>query len=1078
MGAQGYYRFPALHGETLVFVSEDDLWTVPATGGGARRLTANLGPVSYPAFSPDGRRLAFTGNEEGHAEVYVMPAEGGPVRRVTYLGATSTVLGWTPDSERILFATDAGQPFDRVGTVHVVRPDGGLPSPWPVGPAVSISVDAAGRTVLGRNSDDPARWKRYRGGRAGDLWVDSEGAGEFRRLVRLDGNVARPMWVGDRIFFVSDHEGIGNLYSCAPSGDDLRRHTHRTDYFVRFPSTDGARVAYHAGADLYVYDPAADTDRRVDVEYRSPRAHRQRKFVDAAKYLEDYAPHPEGHSLAIGARGKSFVMGNWEGPVAQTGSAAEPGEPVRFRLTRWLGDGRRVVTVKDTGECELLEVHDTASGAAPVRLDGLDIGRVYDVAVSPVADELAISNHRNELLFVDLASREARVVDRSPYQHVQGIAWSPDGRWVAYGFSGTQYTTAVKLWRRGTTETRAVTRPVLSDAQPAFDPEGKYLYFLGQRVFDPVYDTLGFGLGFPRGMRPYLVTLRRDLPSPFRPTPQRFRDPADEIAEAQARSAAGVPEVVVDFDGIEDRVVAFPVPEGVYAQIGAIHGKALFTSLPVEGAVARSWMPGEPTANATLEIYDFREQKHDVLVTGVTDFRLSRDGRTLAYRAGRALRVVRAGAKPDETPATAAPSRASGWVDLGRVKVALDPGTEWRQMAREAWRLQREYFWTEDMSHVDWDAVWDRYEPLVDRVGTRGEFSDLVWEMQGELGTSHAYEMGGDYRTAPSYPQGFLGADFAFDEAAGAYVVARIVRGTEGEADAESPLNAPGVDVRPGDRLRAIDGSPVTPDVVPQQLLVHTAGADVTLTVESPAGDTRSVTVRTAKTEFPMRYREWVERNRRRVHDATDGRAGYVHVPDMGPRGFAEFHRLFLAEADRDAMLVDVRFNRGGHVSQFLIEKLARRRVGYDVNRWGAPAPYPMYSLGGPIVALTNEWAGSDGDIFSHVFKLMKLGPLVGKRTWGGVIGIWPRNTLSDGSFTTQPEFSFWFQDVGWGVENYGTDPDVEVDVAPQDYAAGRDPQLARAIEVLLDRLAAEPPEKPAFDDRPDLAPKILFTRA
>ncbi len=1075
MRARGYYRFPAIHGDALVFVSEDDLWAVSVGGGTARRLTANSGPVSYAAFSPDGRLLAFTGNEEGHAEVYVMPSDGGPVQRVTYLGATSTVLGWTPDGEWILFGSDAGQPFERVGVVHAVRPTGGLPVRWPVGPAVSISIAEGGATVLGRNSDDPARWKRYRGGRAGDLWVDPDGSGSFRRLVRLDGNVARPMWVGGRIFFVSDHEGIGNLYSVDPTGDDLERHTHRTDYFVRFPSSDGRRIAYHAGADLFVFDPETGDDHAVDVVSRSPRSQRHRKFVDAAEYLEAYALHPEGHSLAVTARGRSFLMGNWEGAVPQLRASGENGGHVRRRLVEWLNGGRRVVAVANSGDGDVLELHDVEGLVESEVLETLDVGRVYELRVSPSADELVLSNHRNELIHVDLATKTARVVDRSPFRHVQGLSWSPDGQWVAYGFSGTQYTTAIRLWRRGTDETRDVTNPVLNDTQPVFDPDGDHLYFLGQRVLDPVYDNLGFDLGFPRGMRPYVITLRAELTSPFAPEPQRLKDPADEIAEAQARKAAGAPEVVVDFDGIENRVVAFPVPEGIYVQLQAVHRRVLFSSLPVEGALTRTWSLSEPTAKAALEAYDFKEQRHQKLVDGITDFRVSGDGRTVAYRAGRRLRVVRAASKPDEKTANEPPSRTSGWIDLGRVKVEVDPGAEWRQMAREAWRLQREYFWTEDMSHVDWDAVWDRYEPLVDRVGTRGEFSDLVWEMQGELGTSHAYEMGGDYRAAPSYPQGFLGADLVFDRSVGEYVVAHIVQGTPGEAESTSPLNAPGVNVRPGDRLLAVNGRRLAHDVLPQQLLVHRANAEVTLTVAGLDGAARTVPVRTVKSEFPARYREWVEGNRRRVHEETDGRSGYVHVPDMGPRGFAEFHRLFLAEADRDALLVDVRYNRGGHVSQLLIEKLARKRVGYDVNRWGAPAPYPEYSVAGPMVALTNEFAGSDGDIFSHVFKLMGLGPLVGKRTWGGVIGIWPRNTLSDGSFTTQPEFSFWFQDVGWGVENYGTDPDVEVDVAPQDYAAGRDPQLERAIAIVLERLESAPPERPRFDERPDLAPRILF---
>ena len=392
-------------------------------------------------------------------------------------------------------------------------------------------------------------------------------------------------------------------------------------------------------------------------------------------------------------------------------------------------------------------------------------------------------------------------------------------------------------------------------------------------------------------------------------------------------------------------------------------------------------------------------------------------------------------------------------------------------MAREAWRLQRENFWTPNMSAVDWDAVWDRYAPLIDRVGTRGELSDLMWEMQGELGTSHAYEMGGDYRPEPAYPQGFLGADYAYDAEADCYALARIVQGTAGEPAADSPLNAPGVDVRPGDRLLAVNGRRVTGATLPQELLVHQAGAEVALTVRRGEEAPRVVTVRARRSEALARYREWVEANRRKVLEATGGRVGYVHIPDMGARGFAEFHRLYLTEVARDGLVVDVRYNRGGHVSQLLIEKLARKRVGYDVSRWGKPDPYPLYSVAGPMVAVTNQWAGSDGDIFCHVFKLMKLGPLIGTRTWGGVIGIWPRHVLADGSVTTQPEFSFWFVDVAWGVENYGTDPDIEVDVAPQDYAAGRDPQLDRAIAEVLRLLEENPPAVPAFDERPVLTP-------
>ncbi len=1124
MATPGYFRFPTLHDNTVVFVSEDDLWTVPANGGVARRLTVTSGVATRPFLSPDGQTLAFTGRDEGHNEIYVMNAMGGPVRRLTYLGAHTLTMGWNPDGDRILVSSNAGQPFG-VGTARAIAPSGGEVEDLRLGPAVSLSLHPDGRAALGRNNEDPARWKRYRGGTAGELWLDPDGSGNFQRFMPLKGNLARPMWVGDRVFFLSDHEGYGNLYSALPSGEDLRRHTHHADFYARFPSTDGRRIVYHAGADLFLLDPATDTVARIDVETYSPRAQRQRKFVDTARYLESYAPHPKGHSVALTARGRSFTMGNWEGAVTPQGGDPVPNiEPIRYRFTSWLNDGKRLVTVADREGEESLELHAPHEEAEPIRLNQLDIGRPFALRVSPTSDHLLLANHRNELIFVDLDAQSMTVVDRSDFRQILGFDWSPDGRWAAFGFSDTQYTSAIRLWNRDTGETHDVTEPVLFDMDPAFDPEGKYLYFLGQRDFNPVYDSLHFDLGFPAGARPFLLTLQADAPDPFRPAPhapdaKAKKDEEEEDEDDLAEESVALPDaeesedaletddtdetapgteatpeaegteaavrssnkrkpattpMTVDLDGITRRVVGFPVREGRYGQIAGLKGKALFTSFPIEGALGRSWMPGDAEAKGKLDAYDFESQKKETLVTGITDFQLSADHKTLYYRAAQRLRALKAGEKPDDKAPADPPGRKNGWMDLSRAKVSVDPGSEWRQMAREAWRLQREYFWTPDMSQVDWNAIWDRYAPLIERIGSRGEFSDLMWEMQGELGTSHAYEMGGDYRPEPNYPQGFLGADFAWDDKGGGYRITHIVQGTAGDAKADSPLNGPGVNVREGDLLRAINGHKLTRDLRPANLLIHQAETEVVLQVSGAAGETREVTVKTLRTEQQARYREWVEANRRRVHDASAGKVGYVHIPDMGARGYAEFHRLYLAEVARDALVVDVRYNGGGHVSQLIIEKLARRRVGYDVHRWGQPEPYPDYSVAGPMVALCNQWAGSDGDIFSHVFKLKGLGTLIGKRTWGGVIGISPRNPLADGAITTQPEFSFWFQDVGWGVENYGTDPDIEVDITPQEYARGEDPQLDRALAVILDELTNHPVERPAFADRPVLTLPIL----
>jgi tricorn protease len=1067
MANAGYYRYPTINQDTVVFVCEDDLWTVPAAGGIARRLTANPGMVSTPALSPDGAMLAYASRDEGHYEVYVMPAEGGPARRLTYLGAQSLVNSWSLDGESIVFVSNAAQPFPSINQAYAISPGGGDPLPLPIGPASSISYGRDGGLVIGRNTTDIARWKRYRGGLTGELWIDAEGDNQWRKLVRLGGNLALPLWVAERIYFVSDHQGIGNLYSCTPGGGDLRRHTHHTAYYVRHPSTDGQRIVYHAGADLYLFDPATDSVRLVEVELNSPQAQRKRKFVAGERYLQDYAPHPEGHSAAIAARGKVFSLGNWDGAVVQHGDT----ETARYGLPIWLHDGKRLVIVGDAGGEDALEIHSADAGQPPERLEALDIGRPVDIAAAPQGDWLALANHRNELLLVNLAERSVRILDRSQHAWIRGMAWSPDGQWLAYGFQDSQQTSIIKLCRAETGETWPVTRPVLRDFGPSFDPDGKYLYFISYREFNPVYDSMHFELGFPRGGRPFLVTLQADAPSPFvarpgKPDEKKAKKPPED---GQAEEAPQEQPLQIDLEGIADRLIAFPVAEGRYAQVRGIKGKVLFSSYPVEGALNNQiFGGGAPPAKGKIEVYDLAERTSETLVEGITNFDVSRDGSTLLYRAGNRLRAIKAGEKPKED---GPPGRKSRWLDLQRVKVSIDPRAEWEQMFREAWRLQRDQFWTADMSGVDWQAVYSRYRPLLDRIATRAEFSDLMWEMQGELGTSHAYEIGGDYRAEPRYDLGFLGADLSYDAETDSYRVERVVQGDGWDENGGSPLARPGIQIVPGDRIVAVGGRRVGRDLPPQALLVNQADAELLLTI-APAGggDPHGVTIKTLRDDRPARYREWVEANRRRVHEASNGQLGYVHIPDMGPRGYAEFHRAFLAESVRDGLVVDVRFNGGGNVSQLILEKLARRRVGYVVQRWGEPASYPSYALPGPLVALTNEFAGSDGDIFCHVFKLLGLGPLIGKRTWGGVVGISLRGRLADGGITTQPEYSFWFTDVGWRVENYGADPDIEVDIAPQDHAAGRDTQLDRAIDEALRRLAEHPPVRPDFGERPRLA--------
>jgi tricorn protease len=949
----------------------------------------------------------------------------------------------------------------------LVDPDTGAVEAMAIGPirAISFAPDGAGR-VIARNSIDPARWKRYRGGTAGQLWVDRRGDGGFRRILTdLRSDLASPMWIGSRLYFLSDHEGIGNLYSVRRGGADLRRHTDHDEYYLRWPSTDGARIVYQHAGTLWLFDPESDTTRPLDVDTASPRVQRNRRFVAADAQLTGFGVHPTGREVAVETRGRLVTMPLW----ADAARPIDPADGVRQRLARWLPDGSTVVAVSDEGGEEGLVVV-TDDGSRRLEPDGL--GHVWELAAAPMApDRVAVVNHRHELLLVDVASGATRTVDSSACGALTDLAWSPDGRWLAYSIALTRTTRSIRLWEAETGTLLDVTAAEFRDTAPAWDPAGRFLYFLSSRVFDPVPDEYFLDLNFPRTVKPYVVPLRAADRSPFT---EPVRDMADKPAGHDGNAATTEPvSVTIDAAGIDRRAVEVPVSLGRYLKLAVLTDAVLLLAAPIEGSLQRDIF-GSTQPSYTVEKLAISSGKQETLFSDVADFAVSEDRSTIVYRSKDRLRALPAGQdapKADGPPAEAErPGRATGWLDLDRIRLSLDPAAEWRQMYREAWRLQRDYFWDEGMSGVDWQRVYDRYLPLLDRVAARSELSDLLWEMQGELGTSHAYEMGGEYRPVPAYPQGYLGADLAMDPRSGRWRIAHIVRADHWDPAHGSPLEAPGVNVRDGDRLLAVNGRAVDREVSPAALLVNQAGNAVELTVADGRGRReRRVVVTALRDEQPLRYREWVEDRRAYVHDATDGRVGYIHLPDMGTVGYAEFHRSYLRELPRDALVIDVRNNRGGFVSALLLEKLARRRVGEAVLRWGPSEIYPEESPRGPMVCVTNENAGSDGDIFSHCFKMFELGPLVGTRTWGGVIGIDGRHRLVDGGMTTQPMASFWFADVGWGVENYGTDPDVVVDRTPQDWATDRDPQLDKALQLVQRALRRHKPPRPQDSPRPRL---------
>ena len=1066
---QGYYRQPTVHGDTIVFISEDDVWSVPGKGGTAVRLTANLGMILHPYFSEDGKTIALACNDEGSFEIYAMPSSGGEARRLTWLNAISYPVTWK--NGKIVFCSNYRQPFLRTFALHEIDLEGGAPRLLPYGLATRITYGPKG-AVLGVNTGEPARWKRYRGGTAGRLLIDKDGTGQFKPLLKQDGNFTQPLWIANRIYFISDHDGIGNLYSCTPEGNDIRKHSRHRDYYARRAATDGKSIVWHAGADIYHCDVNGGKIHKVRIDYPSPFTQRNRKFVSSASYVETVSLSKDGGSLAVTARGKAFTLGNWEGSVQQYGTR----QGVRYRLGSYLSDGKKLVLVSDEKDTERLEVHPIRKdfekkNADKIKvLDKADIGRPYTLKPAPYGTRLALSNHRNELMVVNYQTGSIRTVDRNPFAMLNQFEWSPDGRWLAYAVNINRKQKLIRIYDTKTRNRHDVTDPVLEDFSPCFDPGGKYLYFMSDRTFEPVADTIQFDFIFPNATKPYCIPLKADTRSPFQPDVKSFSNKAaenkkDSENKNTKKEKKDAPKPVeIDFEGIVERIVEFPVPNGVYGTLSAVENRIFYISFP-----NTRWR--DEDRSYALECYDLVKLEGWTYLSGIKDYSVSGDGSAVLAFIDKKLRVISAKLDPEaKLPSEEAPGRKSGWVDLNRIKLEIEPLPEWRQMFREAWRLQKYFFWTEQMSGIDWRKVYDRYYPLVSRCGTRSEFSDLMWEMQGELGTSHCYEFGGDYRQSPSYSIGQLGIDYRYNAQHNSWEITRILKGEHWQTENRPPLRNPGLGIRPGWRLKAVNGQKLDRNTPPEKATVNLAGQLVQLDLVSPNGRSeKSVTVPTMNQETEARYYDWVEANREYVHRKTGGKVGYIHVPDCGEAGLKVFHKMFLAEVDRDGLVVDVRVNGGGSVSGLLLQKLARRRMGYDLTRWFGPIPYPGDAPMGAMVCLTNEHAGSDGDIFSHCFKLMKLGKLIGKRTWGGVIGIWPRHWLADGTVTTQPEFSFWFKDVGWNVENYGTDPDIEVDILPQDYVKGVDPQLDTAIDEVVKELEKNPPLKPDFSKRPKL---------
>ncbi|MGC0250927.1 S41 family peptidase [Pseudactinotalea sp. Z1748] len=1079
-----YLRFPHVHHDSLTFVAADDIWLGGTGGGRAWRLTNDRAPVSRPRFSPDGSHIAFVSHRDGHPEVMVIDLGGGSARRLTWWGGSNTmVLGWTGEG-RVLVASNAGEANMRHLVVKAVDLDGGVER-LRYGPAGAVALRPDGAAVISTPAGRPAaHWKRYRGGTAARLWLDT-GDGQWRRLLPDEtAPLTDPMWRGETLLFVSDMAATfpdaadeqANLWAWdSPGQGRPRQITHQgvDEGYVRDAATDGASIVWSSRGDVWLLD---DLDRDpVRVNLSLPGAAPVAFDAEPTKNLDAVAPDHGGDASLVAWRGNAFWLSHREGPARAI--AADAG--VRVREPILLGRTGKAVMASDVKGEDCLEVRDLTGTTDPQRLAAGQLGRVLHLASDPPGQRVVVISHDGAIRLVTLADASVRDLGRSEQGEATSPTFSPDGRYLMWTVPTADEASlhALRLVDlHGDGRVHALTSGRFHDHSPVFSDDGKYVVFLSDRTFDPAYDNHEFALSFTGSTRPWLIPLAATEPAPFGPSADGWR--ISEAGHAAGRAGSGgagttegmkdddgaagprqqvtgapaaPPSPDLDATGAEERITPFPVPSGTYKDLRTVKGGVVWISVAGEAGVLgsrRAGVAGEPVAD-TLQLWSFGTRKVTTIVDKVDSYAVSGDGERLVVRHKDEVTVVPADRKVEEED-----DQAKVSVDLKRLRWQVDPAAEWQQMFDENARLMRDHFWRADMDGVDWAGVVARYRPLVDRLRSHDDLVDLLWETVAELNTSHAYVMPTEPPGAQERKLGLLGADLS--PAADGWRIDRVLPGESSEPDARSPLRAAGVDARAGDLIVAVDGRGVDRHAGPARGLVGAAEKPVELILRRDGSDRRVVVVPLGDEEV-LRYQDWVRSRREYVAEHSGGRLGYLHVPDMMSYGWAQLHRDLRIASRAEALIADVRYNRGGHTSQLVVARLAAKVVSWGTGRHYARAStYPAHAPRGPVVLVANEHSGSDGDIVNAAAQAMGIGPVVGMRTWGGVVGIDGRFDLVDGTTVTQPRYATWMKGKGWGMENYGVDPDIEVEHTPADFFGAADPQLDRAIAEALDLLERE----------------------
>ncbi len=1039
-------RFPATNGTDVVFTYAGDLYTAPLAGGEARRLTSHIGYEMFARFSPDGKTIAFTGEYDGNREVYVISAEGGEPRRLTYtgtnarddvgdrMGPNNIVMTWTTDGQNVVYRNRISDGFQ--GKLWLAPLAGGMPQalPLPEGGFCSYSPDGT-RMAYNRVFREFRNWKYYRGGMADDIWLYDPKAGKVENLTNNVAQDICPMWIGQDIYFISDRDKTMNLFVYHTASGQTEKVTNYTDYDIKFPSTDGKQIVYEHAGYLYRFDPQTRKAEQIHITLNAENVYARTEQKHVAGYLTAAGLSADGKRLAVTARGEVFDVPADRGVtrnITRTPGANE-------RSADWSPDGKYIAYISDrTGETEIYL--QPAEGGDPIQLTTGSDTYIRDFSWSPDSKTVLYTDRKNRIVTVDVASKQKTVVMQCPEQEFYDVAFAPDSRWITYTKPAKNQFSVVYVYNLDTKKEYVVTEKWYNSSAPVFSTDGKYLVFESDRDFNPIYGRLEWNHVYTRMGGIYLAMLTDDTPSPFLPADeavnsdkeqQQAPETKDKDKKKDARAEAKA--VQIDPEGIVGRIVKLPLQAGNY------------WNLYSDGQTV--WYYG----NGGTHAFDLKEQKDELVAEGAIMAPVDGSKKAL-YMRGNSLYVGELSARK---------VALEDAVSLNDMVAPIDYGQEWAQIFDEAWRAYRDGFYVENMHGVDWQAIREKYAVLLPYAKTRLDLNYIIGEMIAELACGHAYVNPGEYAKPERIDMGLLGAELSRDKS-GFYRIDRILPGAPYSEKLRSPLTEPGMEIKEGDYITAIDGvSTATVDNI-YQLLIGKAGVltELSVNTKASADGARKVVVKPTADEYPLYHYNWVQNNIRRVEEATQGRVGYIYIPDMGPEGLNEFARYFYPQLDKEALIIDDRANGGGNVSPMIIERLLRKPYRMTMSRVSTlTGTIPDATQYGPKVLLINKYSASDGDLFPWSFKANQLGTVIGTRTWGGIVGISGSLPYMDGTDIRVPFFTNYDAKTGqWIVENHGVDPDILIDNDPIQEQAGVDQQLEKAIEVALEQLKDRKP--------------------